>query len=191
MEEDANQNPPVVALPPTTSPKDDDEIVGVGRTSGLHNVSNTCYLNATVQVRVSLSLSLSLSGKSFFFHFFLSLGGVQMDATRRVFSSSSSSLSLFSGGTSTRVRKTQKRARFIEKTLLKYHSLSFFLLLPATGVVRFGTVPSVFTERRMRTTVGGTPDARAKEKVPTTTTPTTSREAAEIGFIDDDDDEEE
>ena len=74
MEEDANQNPPVVALPPTTSPKDDDEIVGVGRTSGLHNVSNTCYLNATVQVRVSLSLSLSRENHFFFIFFSLSAG---------------------------------------------------------------------------------------------------------------------
>jgi len=190
MEEDANQNPPVVALPPTTSPKDDDEIVGVGRTSGLHNVSNTCYLNATVQVRVSLSLSLSL-GKIIFFSFFsLSRRGSNGCDTPRFFFFFFFSLSLLGRNVHARSKDTKTR-RFIEKTLLKYHSLSFFLLLPATGVVRFGTVPSVFTERRMRTTVGGTPDARAKEKVPTTTTPTTSREAAEIGFIDDDDDEEE
>jgi ubiquitin C-terminal hydrolase len=34
-------------LPPTSV---DDDVLAVQR-SGLHNVSNTCYLNATVQVK--------------------------------------------------------------------------------------------------------------------------------------------
>ena len=36
-------------LPPPGS-VDDDDVLAVQR-SGLHNVSNTCYLNATVQVK--------------------------------------------------------------------------------------------------------------------------------------------
>jgi len=93
MEEDANQNP--AALPPPTP---DDEI-GVGH-SGLHNVSNTCYLNATVQVRAEREMFLSLSGKSFF-SFLLSRRERGSNGRRQhaaFFSSSSSlSLSLFSG----------------------------------------------------------------------------------------------
>ena len=93
MEEDANQNP--AALPPPTP---DDEI-GVGH-SGLHNVSNTCYLNATVQVRAEREMFLSLFRENHFFHF-CSLGArFKWRKTRRVFFSSSSSslsLSLFSG----------------------------------------------------------------------------------------------
>jgi len=44
-------------LPP--SGVDDDDVLAVQR-SGLHNVSNTCYLNATVQVKNILPI------KSFF-----------------------------------------------------------------------------------------------------------------------------
>jgi len=188
MEEDANQNP--AALPPPTP---DDEI-GVGH-SGLHNVSNTCYLNATVQVRAEREMFLSLFRENHFFHF-CSLGAseVQMDEdnTPRFFLLLLLFLSLCSRGT--RTRKT--KPRFIEKTRSN-HSLFPFLcvcLTPA-GVVRFGTVPSVFTERRMRTTVGGTPDARAKEKVSTPTRSTKtgqcerSREAAEICFIEEEEEE--
>ena len=185
MEEDANQNP--AALPPTT-PDDDDNVVGH---SGLHNVSNTCYLNATVQVRTR-NVSLAL-GKIIFFHF-CSLGArFKWTKTRRVFFSSSSSLSLslFSGNAHSKDKTAlhRKDAQII---------LSFLFLcvcLTPAGVVRFGTVPSVFTERRMRTTVGGTPDARAKEKVSRTTTTTTtgrcerSREASEICFIDEEEEE--
>jgi ubiquitin C-terminal hydrolase len=45
-------------LPPPGSVEDDD-VLAVQR-SGLHNVSNTCYLNATVQVKNILPI------KSFF-----------------------------------------------------------------------------------------------------------------------------
>jgi uncharacterized UBP type Zn finger protein len=37
-------------LPPPGGSVDDDDVLAVQR-SGLHNVSNTCYLNATVQVK--------------------------------------------------------------------------------------------------------------------------------------------
>ena len=49
-----------------------------------------------------------------------------MDATRRVFSSSS--LSLLGRNVHARSKDTKTR-RFIEKTLLKYHSLSFFFVV--------------------------------------------------------------
>jgi ubiquitin C-terminal hydrolase len=118
MEEDANQNP--AALPPTTP--DDDEIV-VGH-SGLHNVSNTCYLNATVQVRTR---NVSLSGKSFF-SFLLSRrergsNGRRQHAAFFFSSSSSLSLSLFSVNAH---HSKDKTALHIEKDAQII--LSFFFL---------------------------------------------------------------
>ena len=119
MEEDANQNP--AALPPPTP--DDDEI-GVGH-SGLHNVSNTCYLNATVQVRAEREMFLSLFRENHFFHF-CSLGAseVQMDEdnTPRFFLLLLLFLSLCSRGT--RTRKT--KPRFIEKTRSNHSLFPFF-----------------------------------------------------------------
>ena len=38
-------------LPPPGGSVDDDDVLVAVQRSGLHNVSNTCYLNATVQVK--------------------------------------------------------------------------------------------------------------------------------------------
>ena len=45
-------------LPPPGSVEDDD-VLAVQR-SGLHNVSNTCYLNATVQVKTFFQASFMM-----------------------------------------------------------------------------------------------------------------------------------
>ena len=57
-------------LPPPGS-VDDDDVLAVQR-SGLHNVSNTCYLNATVQVKTfSKSFRMMFEQPVFVFVLFL------------------------------------------------------------------------------------------------------------------------